>query len=257
MATNGSSRSVSIKKLEGKSVAIVALGESQLDYHMSISHSVKFDEVWAINSMCAVIKADRVFMMDPASRFFDTEDAGPQTKIMRETLPKLKCPVYSCVKDKRVPRIELYPIESLIDDMGCGYFNNTISYAIAFALWNKVGRLSIYGADFTYKRNRHFAEMGRSCCEFWLSKCIDKGMDIKIAAKSSLLDTNIPEKYKLYGYHRLDDPPVVYFDEGQLKITKHSEVQMEHSEPVGISGRTDNVEVVDTVSLRPPEPNKF
>ena len=82
-------------------------------------------------------------------------------------------------------------------------------------------------------------------------------MDIKIAAKSSLLDTNIPEKYKLYGYHRLDDPPVVYFDEGQLKITKHSEVQMEHSEPVGISGRTDNVEVVDTVSLRPPEPNKY
>ena len=105
MATNGSSRSVSIKKLEGKSIANVALGESQLDYHMSISHSVKFDEVWAINSMCAVIKADRVFMMDPASRFFDTEDAGPQTEIMREILPKLKCPIYSCVKDKRVPRI--------------------------------------------------------------------------------------------------------------------------------------------------------
>ena len=82
-------------------------------------------------------------------------------------------------------------------------------------------------------------------------------MDIKIAAKSSLLDTNIPEKYKLYGYHRLDDPPVVYFDEGQLKITKHSEVQMEHLEPVGTSGRKDNVSVMEMISLGPPEPEKF
>ena len=77
------------KKLKGKKIAIVSMGRSQLDYHMSISHSQEYDEVWAINSMCAVIKCDRVFMMDPASRFFDTFDAGPQTQVMCRTLPKL------------------------------------------------------------------------------------------------------------------------------------------------------------------------
>ena len=46
------------KNLKGKKVAIVAMGKSQLDYHMSISHSKEYDEVWAINSMCAVLDSD-------------------------------------------------------------------------------------------------------------------------------------------------------------------------------------------------------
>ena len=68
-------------------VALLGLGHSQLDYHLSITHSEEYDEVWAVNSMCAVVNADRVFMMDPASRFFDSDDAGGQTEVMRKTLP--------------------------------------------------------------------------------------------------------------------------------------------------------------------------
>ena len=132
-----------IEELKDKKVAIVAMGKSQLDYHLSISHSKEYDEVWAINSMCAVVKADRVFMMDPASRFFDTNDPGPQTNVMRKILPQIKCPVYSCQLDKRVPSIELYPLEEIIDVLGCGYLNNTIAYAIAFAALNNVGKLSM------------------------------------------------------------------------------------------------------------------
>ena len=49
-----------IKSLKGKNIAIVAMGKSQLDYHLSISHSKEYDEVWAINSMCAVVNPDRV-----------------------------------------------------------------------------------------------------------------------------------------------------------------------------------------------------
>ena len=145
-----------IKELKGKNIAIVAMGKSQLDYHMSISHSKEYDEVWAINSMCAVIKCDRVFMMDPASRFFDTFDAGPQTQVMRRTLPKLEIPVYSCELDSRVPAIELFPLDELVEKMGCGYLNNTIAYAIAFAAFNEVGKVSMYGADFSYSTNIHF-----------------------------------------------------------------------------------------------------
>ena len=34
--------------LEGKHVALLGLGHSQLDYHLSITHSEEYDEVWAI-----------------------------------------------------------------------------------------------------------------------------------------------------------------------------------------------------------------
>jgi hypothetical protein len=44
-----------IKELEGKNVAIVAMGQSQIDFHLSQTHSVEFDEVWAINAMIGVL----------------------------------------------------------------------------------------------------------------------------------------------------------------------------------------------------------
>ena len=238
------------KKLKGKKIAIVSMGRSQLDYHMSISHSQEYDEVWAINSMCAVIKCDRVFMMDPASRFFDTFDAGPQTQVMCRTLPKLEIPIYSCEKDNRVPAIELYPLEKVVKELGCGYLNNTIAYAIAFAALNKVGSINMYGADFSYSTNIHFGEMGRACCEFWLAKCMDLGIDVSVAASSSMLDTNVPEEQKLYGYHRLDNPPVIYMNKGELDVANSSEIEKEEVIK-GFSGRTEQI------TLGPPEPEAY
>ena len=41
--------------------------------------SEKFDETWAINSVSSVIYHDKMFMMDPPSRFLDTPNAGKQT----------------------------------------------------------------------------------------------------------------------------------------------------------------------------------
>ena len=249
---NGNSPSNKDKTLKGKTVAIVAMGKSQLDYHMSISHSKEYDEVWAINSMCAVVRPDRVFLMDPVSRFFETNDAGPQTKVLCKTLPKLKCPIYSCELDKRVPNLELYPLEEVIQKTNCGYFNNTIAYAIAFALYKEVSGVSLYGADFSYTTNIHFGELGRACCEFWLAKCMTQGIDVSVAATSPMLDTNIPEKEKLYGYHRLDNPPVVYLKDGELKVTEFDKIQLDEEVPFGVSGRKDI-----SASLSPPEPEKY
>ena len=208
--------------------------------------------MWAINAMCAVVQPDRVFMMDPASRFFDSEDAGGQTEVMRKVLPKLTCPVYSCELDERVPAIEPYPLAKVVQDLGCGYFNNTVSYAIAFALWSKVKRLSVFGVDFTYTTNMHYAELGRACCEFWLARCMSAGMEVAVAPRSPLLDTNVTEKNKLYGYHRLDNPPVVYAKGGELKVTAFSNIEQEEEVVVSIYGREDGVPVT-----RPVEPTGY
>jgi hypothetical protein len=42
-------------ELEGKNIALVAMGQSQIDYHLSRTHSLAFDEVWAINAMISVL----------------------------------------------------------------------------------------------------------------------------------------------------------------------------------------------------------
>ena len=230
-----------IKELAGKTVALVAMGNSQLDYHLSLTHSKTYDETWAINAMCAATKPDRVFAMDPMSRFLDTDDAGNMTEMMRNTLPKIDYPIYSCELDKRVPSVQEYPIEGVVLDLDCGYFNNTIAYAIAFACWNKVGGVNMFGADFSYKSNLHFAEQGRACCEFWLAKCMDAGVIVQVAVTSGLLDADIPLQEKMYGYHRLEDPIVSYrTEEDKVKITNWSKVEKQQAIPIGMAGRKDD-----------------
>jgi hypothetical protein len=241
-----------MKELEGKNVAIVAMGQSQIDFHLSQTHSVEFDEIWAINAMIGVLpNIDRAFILDPMSRFLDTEDAGTMTPMMRKKLPKCNFPIYTCELDDRVPAAVEYPIELIIHDLGCSYFNNTIPYAIAFALWSKVGKLSLFGIDFTYRSNMHFAEAGRSCTEFWLSKCIDAGIQIEVAPRSTLLDMDIPIQEKLYGYHRLTDPKVAYQNGKEMSVCALSEIKMEPvNKPVGIINRND-------LKLNPVEPGEY
>ena len=241
-----------MKELEGKNIAIVAMGQSQIDFHLSQTHSVEFDEIWAVNAMIGVLpNIDRAFILDPMSRFLDTEDAGTMTPMMRKKLPKCNFPIYTCELDERVPAAIEYPIELVIHDLGCSYFNNTIPYAIAFALWSKVGQLSLFGIDFTYKSNMHFAEAGRSCTEFWLSKCIDAGIKIEVAPRSSLLDMDIPLHEKLYGYHRLADPKISYQNGPTMSVCKLSEIEMDAPiKPVGIINRND-------LNLTPVEPKEY
>ena len=223
-------------------VAIVGLGNTQGTFTSSVANGKYFDEVWAINSMMVPIKHDRVFMMDPASRFLDTENAGPQTEAMRKALGKHEGPIYTCTLDNRVPGAVEYPLEQVVKATGLCYFNNTVPYAVAFAIYHKVTHLYLYGIDYSYKSNIVMAEAGRACTEFWISAAIARGIKVEVAYNSTLLDTNVPDEEKLYGYHRLDDPLVLSVKDGALTVAKKSEATPPEpvEEPV-LYGRHDKV----------------
>ena len=214
-----------IKELEGKKVAIIGLGASQIDYVIGKENSVEWDEVWVINSALSVFDCDRVFMLDPASRFLDTDDAGNQTDVMRKLLPTFDKPIYTCELDERVPALVEFPIEEVIKDQRCAYMNTTVSYALAFAAWNKVGEVDLFGMDFSYKNNLHFAEAGRACLEFWICKMIAIGVKVGVSPRSSLLDQNVPIEERLYGYHRLPNPKIAMPNpEGEWVVCNRSEL---------------------------------
>jgi len=223
-------------------VAIVGLGGSYADYIAARVASQEFDEVWGINCIGAIIHVDKTFMMDPVSRFLDTDNAGTQTGVAREFLRTNKKPILTCQLDKRVKHLELFPLKEIALELGYCYFNNTVAYAVAYAIWKKVKQISLYGIDYTYK-NVSMAESGRACVEFWCAIAATKGIKLEVAHRSSLLDTNVPDDEKLYGYHRLDDPLVQTVQNGGLLITKQSEIKP--PEPIDnnpiIFGRHDNV----------------
>ena len=227
--------------MKNKNIAIVGLGNSFSEYILAKIRSEKFDEVWAINSMSGVIYHDKCFMMDPPSRFLDTPNAGKQTNIMADRLKqKINIPIFSCTLDKRCPDVVEFPLQEVIQKTGYAYLNNTVAYSFAYAIAQEVSELHLYGIDFTHKAI-NFAEAGRACCEFWLAVAISKGTKVNIAHNSSLLDMNVPEDQKLYGYHRLDDPLVSSATNGSMLITKKS--KLEPPEPLdatpNIIGRED------------------
>ena len=227
--------------MKNKSIAIVGLGNSFSEYILAKIRSEKFDEVWAINSMSGVIYHDKCFMMDPPSRFLDTPNAGKQTNIMSDRLKvKLNVPIFSCTLDERCPDVVEYPLQKVLKKTKYAYLNNTVAYALAYAVAEEVSDLHLYGIDFTHKAV-NFAEAGRACCEFWLAIAVSKGIKLHIANNSSLLDTNVSEDQKLYGYHRLDDPLVSTTTQGSMLITKKS--KLEPPEPLdatpNLIGRED------------------
>jgi hypothetical protein len=245
-----------IKSLEGKSVAIVGLGKSWHDYNLAKSHGVHFDEVWAINAVGSVIFHDRTFMMDPVSRFLDSDDAGGQTSGMTEVLLNDDKPIYTCELDDRCTNLIEFPINEILEEFNCCYINNTVAYAVAFALWSKVKTIKMFGIDFSYKNNLHFAESGRACVEFWLCKGMHLGVEIEVAKSSALLDTNVIAEEKLYGYHRLDDPLVAMGDgKGFMTSMKKSEATEGHEKeivkPILIDRNDGHLETIV------PEPKKW
>ena len=212
-------------ELKGKKIAIIGLGASQIDYVIGVENSKQWDEVWGINSALSVFDLDRVFMLDPVSRFLDTEDAGNQTEVMRRVLPKYTKPIYTCELDERVPALVEYPLEEVIKVQRCAYMNNTTAYALAFALWNEVGHIDLFGMDFSYKHNLHFAEAGRACLEFWICKCISSQITVGVSPRSSLLDQNVGLEERLYGYHRLANPKIAMPDpQGEWVICDRSDL---------------------------------
>ena len=236
-----------IESLKGKSIAIVGMGKSWFDYNLAKSHGVHFDEVWAINGVGSVIYHDRVFMMDPASRFLDTDDAGGQTESMKELLLNHEGPIYTCELDDRCPGLVEYPLEEVVSYSNCHYLNNTVAYAVAFAYWNEVANLKLFGIDFSYKGNLHFAESGRACVEFWLSKCISAGMQVEVAHTSGLLDTDVPAEQKLYGYHRLKNPYVILVDEEGIKLERINDLEIvkQEQEPILIDRHDSHLKSVE------------
>ena len=236
-----------LEELEGKKVAIIGLGASQIDYVIGVENSKTWDEVWTINSALSVFDCDRVFMLDPASRFLDTDDAGNQTEVMRRVLPTYDKPIYTCQLDERVPALVEYPLEAVIKDQRCAYMNTTVAYSLAFAAYNNVGHVDLFGMDFSYRQNLHFAEAGRACVEFWLCKLIAMGVTVGVSPRSSLLDQNVDINERLYGYHRLSNPKIAMPNpEGEWVVCDRSELSS--------MVKKHNLETVEPVTS--PEPYK-
>lgn len=92
--------------------------------------------------------------------------------------------------DTDVNQINLlnYPIEEIEAKYKSSYFNNSISYMIAYALYNGYKKIKMWGVDIE-KRSEYAFE--RPCVLYWMG--LARGMGMEIETSSNLGE--IPFKY--------------------------------------------------------------
>ncbi len=99
------------------------------------------------------------------------------------------------------PGMVEFPLEKVINGAGRDYFNSTIAYALALAIQEGVESIALYGADYTFP-DKHLAEKGRACCEYWLGVASARGIKIGIPGDSTMMDACEPKS--LYGYDAVE-----------------------------------------------------
>lgn len=191
-------------------VAIVGLGPSSKDYFELVmrlgGRKALADETWAVNALGDVLACDRIFHMDDVAVQERRAAANPEGNIARmvDWLRQHPGPIYTSVVRNGYPGLVPFPLEDVLNAGGVPYFNNTVAYAIAYARFIGVKKLSLYGVDFT-RPNVHQGEQGRACCEFWLGLCTADGMEIDLPDATTLMDACKPDDEPwFYGYDGVD-----------------------------------------------------
>lgn len=191
-------------------VAIVGLGPSSKAYFELVmrlgGRKALVDEVWAVNALGDVLACDRIFHMDDLAVQERRAAAQPEGNIARmvEWMRGHPGPIYTSVVRPGYRGLVPFPLEDVLNAGGVPYFNNTVAYAIAYARFIGVKKLSLYGVDFT-RPNIHQGEQGRACCEFWLGLCTADGIEIDLPDATTLMDACATEEHPwFYGYDGVD-----------------------------------------------------
>lgn len=158
------------------------------------------DEVWAINSMGGVIEHELLFHMDDCRIQEARAAADPNGNIagMLDWLKRHPNFMTSKAYPEYRGAVE-FPLQAVLRKLRQPYFNNTVAYAMAYAIFIGVKRVAIYGADYSYP-HAHKAESGRGCLEFWIGLAAGHGVEIVLPSETTLMDCNVPEDRRWYGY---------------------------------------------------------
>lgn len=193
-----------------RGVAIVALGLSAPFYLQEImsnkGFSSPFDEVWSINRGIKGISQDKCFVMDDLRWLYEVKNK-PYAQFLKDT----DTPIITSSTYPEYPMSVPYPFDEVCDFIGDDIFaHNTVSYALAYAMFIGCKNISIYGADFTYP-NGSTAEVGGQAVAFLLGMCSKLEILHRIPGASTLLYANTVKMNNgvlgrpHYGYHRIEE----------------------------------------------------
>lgn len=150
------------------------------------------DECWAVSGAFRhQLGVTRVFVMDDLDYFPDgfADELNLLPKNIRVVMTK---------HDERVMRSEAYPIHDVLRYFhDVRYFNSTLAYMIALAVYEGFDEIVVCGAHWPEDSEEYMSAL--NCLNFWLGVAMGKGCKIGIHGPCVLAKSH-PWEPDLYGY---------------------------------------------------------
>lgn len=181
-------------------IAIVAMGQSKSAYIDSAGNAgtpyQAWDQVWTLNGLVGVLRADRYFMLDDFDIQQQRAEWHPYIGGMLKTAKASTAPIYTTRALEDYPALIEYPIQQVVDKLQLKrlYFTNSVPYMIALALAEGATRIGIFGCDYIYNGGKN-TEKGRACLEYWCGFAEARGVEIYLPKSTTLMEGGVPQYY--------------------------------------------------------------
>ena len=157
-------------------------------------------ETWVVAKMLMLktppTKVDMLFSMDDADHWLTVRRGLFTLDAFKEKVNASQAPYYSTIKTEGIERAREYPLKEVVEMLRVPYFSNTICYMLAYAMFQKVNSVDLYGIAQT---GAHEYVQEKAGVEFWLGMLLGHGIQVNIKTPSALLQNG--SQYP-YGYVR-------------------------------------------------------
>src|SRR3990167_10746849 len=155
-------------------------------------------ETWIVGKMLMLKeppkRADTIFSMDDLDHLLTVRRGMFTKEQFIEKVNERSVPYYSSVVTPEIRMCREYPLKEVMSVLKVPYLSNTICYMLAYAIFQKVGRISLYGVA---QMGAHEYAQEKAAVEFWLGMALGMGIELNVCTPSLLLRST--SEYP-YGY---------------------------------------------------------
>jgi hypothetical protein len=142
-------------------------------------------DIWVLNEYFSILPTGNATNI---AKWFELHQRDTVLNSSRATdyIDKLKAstiPILMVDKYDDIPMSEKYPLDEIIKELQTDYFTNSISYMIAYALYEGVAELAIYGVDMA--QDEEYAKE-RPSVEYFVGYARAKGIPVYIPPESDI-----------------------------------------------------------------------
>lgn len=173
-------------------IIILSMGPS---WFMCPQQAPEGSELWAINTMYrSDKKIDKLFIMHDIRRDILFQDKNFVDAVNASGLPVYTAGLYPSLTNN----VE-YPIEDVLKEFGTGFFLNTVSWMLPYAIMHKPKKIFLFGCDMRPDSGREHYTNEKGCIEFWCGVAVGRGIEVVIPEESYICKRVMTGNF--YGYH--------------------------------------------------------